>query len=197
MAQKKISFIELEQLVREGNNVSQIAQKLGVTKGAVSKALKKLNVAINKDLALRSAPEVVDRNIDAIDQLQKINDYANELLDLLMRWGKGDEEALQILESQVATKKVRVGKKIEFVKEFKMKDPRELALKAMAEIRGQLNLQLELFKCLYDIEAVKQFQEEVLGAINEVSPEVRDRILHKLTERRAIRSTIDFPGRIP
>jgi len=163
MAQKKISFIELEQLVREGNNVSQIAQKLGVTKGAVSKALKKLNVAINKDLALRSAPEVVDRNIDAIDQLQKINDYANELLDLLMR----------------------------------MKDPRELALKAMAEIRGQLNLQLELFKCLYDIEAVKQFQEEVLGAINEVSPEVRDRILHKLTERRAIRSTIDFPGRIP
>ena len=42
--------------------------------------------------------------------LGKINSYANELLDLLMRWKRGDDEALQILESQVsANRKFRVG----------------------------------------------------------------------------------------
>lgn len=192
MAQRKISFIELEQLVREGNGVSEIARKLGVTKGAVSKALKRLNVALTKDVAFRSAPEIVDKNLNAVEQLQKINKYANELLDLLIRWNRGDDEALQVLESQIADKKVRVGKKIEFVREFKFKDPRELALKAMAEIRGQLNLQLEIFKTLYDFQAIAEFQREVLEAIGNASSEIRDKIVHNLQEARAIRSTLEF-----
>jgi len=99
MARKKISFIELEQLVREGNGVSEIAKQIGVTKGAVSKALKKLNVGITKDVVLRSASEVVEKKINALEQLEKINSYANELLDLLMAWNRGDNKALQVLES--------------------------------------------------------------------------------------------------
>jgi transposase-like protein len=192
MAQKKISFIELEQLVREGNGVSEIARKMGVTKGAVSKALKKLNVAISKDVALRSAPQVVERKINAIEQLQKINEYANELLDLLMRWNRGDEEALQILESQIATKKVRIGKKEEFVREYKFTDPRQLALRAMAEIRGQLEVQMELFKTLYNAEEVAAFQKIVLNEIGHESPETKSRILQRLNERRAARSTLSL-----
>ena len=111
MNDKKISNLELEQLVREGNGVSEIARKLGVTKGAVSKRLKALNVAITKDVTLHHAGDIVEKKLDAIGQLQKINDYANELLDLLMRWNRGDEEALQILENQVRKVKVRGSKK--------------------------------------------------------------------------------------
>jgi len=190
MGQKKLSNIELEQLVREGNGVSEIARKLGVSKGTVSKRLKALNTAISKDVTLRSAPEIVERKLDAISQLQKINDNANEILDLLMRWNRGENEALQILESQV--RKVRVKGSEEEITEYKFKDPRELALKAMAEIRGQLNLQLEIFKTLYDMKAVASFQQEVLDAIAEASPEVRDAIIHRLNEKRAIRSTLEF-----
>jgi hypothetical protein len=109
-----------------------------------------------------------------------------------MDWQKGDGKALQILESQVSTKKIRVGDQEEFVKEFKFKDPRELALKAMAEIRSQLKLQLEIFQCLYDMKAVQEFQDEVLTAIGDVTPDVRKRIIHKLNEKRAIRSVIKF-----
>ena len=61
-----------------------------------------------------------------------------------------------------AQKTVRVGKDEEEVVEYKLKDPRELALKAMAEIRGQLKLQLEIFQALYDMKAVQEFQQEVL-----------------------------------
>ena len=190
MGQKKLSNIELEQLVREGNGVSEIARKLGVSKGTVSKRLKALNTAISKDVTLRSAPEIVERKLDAISELQKINDNANEILDLLMRWNRGENEALQILESQV--RKVRVKGSEEEITEYKFKDPRELALKAMAEIRGQLNLQLEIFKTLYDMKAVASFQQEVLDAIAEASPEVRDAIIHRLNEKRAIRSTLEF-----
>ena len=38
----------------------------------------------------------------------------------------------------------------------------------MAEIRGQLDLQLDIFKTLYDVEAMAEFQKEVLSAIEEV-----------------------------
>ncbi|MBN1841682.1 MAG: hypothetical protein JW883_05295, partial [Deltaproteobacteria bacterium] len=110
----------------------------------------------------------------------------------LMRWNRGDDEALQILEGQVSTKKVRVGDQEEFVKEFKFKDPRELALKAMGEIRGQLKLQLEIFQALFDMRAVEEFQQEVLAAIGDASPDVRSAIIGKLNQRRAIRSTVKF-----
>jgi predicted transcriptional regulator len=190
MPKRTISNVELERLVREGKGVSRIAQVLGVTPGAVSKRLKALNVAITRSVALHHVDEVVAKKINAIEQLQKINTYAHELLDLLMRWNRGDDEALQILETQV--RKVKVRGSEEEVTEYKFKDPRELALKAMQEIRGQLNLQLEVFKTLYDLQAMEEFQREVLTAIGEASPDVRDKIVHNLQKRRAIRSTLEF-----
>ena len=151
---------------------------------------KALNIAITKNVAMHHAGEIVEKKINAIEQLQKINDYANELLNLLMRWDRGDEEALQILESQV--RKIRVKGFEEEVSDYKFKDPRELALKAMAEIRSQLSLQLDIFKTLYDMTAVAEFQKEVLTAIGEVAPNVRDKIIHSLQKARAIRSTFEF-----
>jgi hypothetical protein len=62
----------------------------------------------------------------------------------------------------------------------------------MQEIRGQLKLQLEIFQALYDMQAVAEFQREVLEAIGDASPETRDRIIHNLKEKRAIRSTLEF-----
>ena len=179
-------------MLKSGKSQRQVAQFFGVTEGAVSKAKKELNICVVKNLALENAHRVVDKNINAIDQLQKINNHANWLLDLLMNWQKGDGHALQILETQVSTKKVRVGDQEEFVREFKFKDPRELALKAMAEIRGQLKLQLEIFQCLYDLKAIQEFQTEVLTAIGDVDPDVRKRIVYNLNQKRALRSAVKF-----
>lgn len=190
MAKPKFTDLELKRLVRRGLSGSAIAERLGVSKGAVSMRLKALNEAITKDVTLRNAGEIVEKEINAIDQLQRINTHANEILDLLMRWQRGEPEALRILESQVRL--VKVNDEEEPVKEFKFKDPRELALKAMQEIRGQLKLQLEIFQCLFDIKAVAAFQEEVLDAIGRAAPEIRDRIVRNLQERRAIRSTLEL-----
>ena len=130
--------------------------------------------------------------INVVGQLQKINLAANELLDILLRWNRGDDEALQILESQV--RKVRTGKggNTEEITEYRFRDPRELAFKAMQEIRGQLKLQLEIFQALYDMQAVQQFQAEVLEIIGNVSPEARDEIIRHLNEKNALRSNLDL-----
>lgn len=176
MPKPKIDRIKLNQMLRSGKSPKEVAQFFGVSEAAVSKARKELNVAIVKNVALESAHKVVDKQLDTINQLKKINESANEILDLLMRWSRGDEDALQTLESQGQGKR----------------DPRELALKAMQEIRGQLSLQLEIFRTLYDVQAIAEFQKEVLNAIGEVSPDVRDRIIQKLKEGRSLRSSISI-----
>ncbi len=186
----KIDRVKLNQMLSAGKSQKEIAQVFGVTEGAVSKARKELNIAVVKNVSLERAHQVVEKNLNAVEQLQKINAHANEILDTLMRWNRGDKEALQILESQV--RKVKVRGSEEEITEYRLKDPRELALKAMAEIRGQLSLQLDIFKTLNDLQAVAEFQKEVLTIIGEVDANVRDRIIQRLKEGRAIRQSVEI-----
>ena len=188
MPEPKIDKLKLHRLLSSGKSQKEAAQVFGVTEGAISRVVKSLNISVVKNVALETAHKVVEKNINTLAQLQKINDHANGLLDLLMRWNKGDNEAIQILESQV--RKVKVKGTEEEISEYRFKDPRELSLKCMAEIRGQLNLQLDIFKTLYDVEAIAEFQKEVLSAIEEVSPNVRNTIIRRLKERKALRGSL-------
>jgi hypothetical protein len=192
MPKPKIDRVKLDQMLRAGKSQKEVAQVFQVSEGAISKAKKELNLAVVRNVSLESAHKIVGRSLDSIGQLQKINSHANWLLDVLMKWNKGDSEALQVLESQVAGKKVRIGDKEEFVREFKFKDPRELALHAMQEIRGQLKLQLEIFQTLYDMNEILSFQREVLEVIGDVSKEARDEIVRRLKERRALRNAVEW-----
>jgi hypothetical protein len=197
MTTKRISTAELQKCFEAGLGVSETARQLNVTKGAISKRAKSLGINLRrstskansiKDVVLFHAGDIVTKEINAVKQLQKINSHANELLDLLMRWNRGDDEALQILESQV--RKVKVRGSEQEITEYKFKDPRELALRAMQEIRGQIQLQFEIFSKLYDMESVAEFQEAILTTIQEVEPDVRKRIIEKLKDRRILRSAI-------
>jgi predicted transcriptional regulator len=175
VANVKINDRALLRLIdKEGLSQSAAAKELGVTRQAVSKRLQELRGKTTKVIVAKKIEDVVDRKLDAVAQLQKINEYANELLDLLMRWSRGEENAMQALESQIP------------------KDPRELALKVMSEIRGQLRLQLDIFQCLYDLKAVQEFQDEVLSAIGDVAPDVRDEIIRRLNKSRVIRTAVKF-----
>jgi AcrR family transcriptional regulator len=170
VSKTKISNIELEQLVRQGLGVSEIARKVGVSKGTVSSRLKALKVAINQRVVLHDAGEIVERKLDAVAQLEKINQAINVELDRIqedLKEAKGDGRlALQMIQ-----------------------------IKHSEEVRKQLALQLEIFKALYDMAAVAEFQKEVLTAIGEASPDVRDKIIHNLQKARAIRSTLEFNQR--
>jgi len=190
----KIDIDKLQvMLEREGKSPKECAEYFGVSPAAISKARKALGVSMNRFAVTARTEEIVDGKLNAVAQLQKINENANELLDLCMRWQRGDDVALRILESQV--KKIMVGKgeNAQEVKRFKFKDPRELALKAMNEIRGQLNLQLEIFKVLYHAEAVKEFQTELVELLGEVDPEIRAEFIRRLREKGVVYGYFENP----
>ncbi len=191
MPKPKINENKLLYLIDKQNlNQSQAAKALGVSRQAVSKRLQKMRGRTTKVVAVKKVQQVVDQKIDAIDQLQKINSDAREILDLCMRWQRGDPVALQILESQV--RYVSFNGQEEPVKEYKMKDPRELALKAMAEIRHQLGLRVQIFQALYSLREVEEFQNTVLEVMREVDPDVRREIIRRLNAKRSVRAAIRF-----
>ncbi len=189
MRKPKINDRKLLQLLdKEGKSQSEAARELGVSRQAVNKRLQEIRGKTTKVVVAKKIEEVVDRKIDALEQLQKINDYANELLDLLMRWNRGENEALQALENQV--KRVRIGDEELDIKEVKFKDPRQLALQAMGEIRNQLKLQLEIFQALFSLQAAEEFQNILLDIIAEVDPNVRSEIIRRINAQRTVRSAL-------
>ena len=125
---------------------TEAAKELGVSRQAVSKRLQEIRGKTTGAIIAKRVDKVIDRKIDAMDQLNRINEYTNEILDRVMAWGRGDDEALQALEGQVKNKKVRVGNEEIEVPELKLRDPREIALRACGEIRNQIKLQFEIFQ---------------------------------------------------
>jgi hypothetical protein len=188
-----IDFKVLNKLVAEGKGTAEIAKHFNVTPGAVSQAKTKLKIAVVKDVALESAHKVVSKNLDAVAQLQKINRAANKLLDELTGEDRTINRMVKAVEGALSVEgdPKKQGEQIRKVI-LRVNQDRNTALKACAEIRGQLNLQLDIFRTLYDLQAIAEFQKEVLTSIGEEAPDVRDRIIRRLQKGRAIRSAIKF-----
>ena len=156
MVNPKINDSKLLRLIdKENLNQSDAAKKLGVSRQAVSHRLQELRGKTTSVVAAKKVDQVINKKLDAIAQLQKINVQANKLLDELEH------------------------------------DP-GLKLKTMAEIRGQLKLQLEIFQTLYSLQAAEEFQKAVMEVLREVSPDVRNAVIRKLNEKRAIRSALRY-----
>jgi len=193
MPKPKINENKLLALIDEEKlNQSQAAKVLGVSRQAVSKRLLKIRGKTTRIIATKKVEQVVDRKIDSMGQLQKINSDANEILDLCMRWQRGDPVALQIMETQV--RQINVGTREDpiMVEKAKFKDPREIALRAMAEIRQQLDLQTRMFQALYSIQEVKEFMNTVLEVMREVDPDVRREIIRRLNDKKSANSAVHF-----
>ena len=190
MGGTKIDYRELDQMLRAKKPYSEIAKHFGVTKGRISQAKKEMRNNINKVTVMEKAAEVVHEHLDIMAQLRKINEDANRMLDLLIRWQEVDAEALRVLESQIKTVKFgKDGEKIG-VQEVRMKDPRELTLRCMAEIRNQLKLQLDMYESYLEFNDRKRFQEEVLRILDEFEPGVKQRAINRLKDRALLRGAV-------
>ena len=69
MPKPKIDKVKLSELLRVGKSQKEIAQVFSVSEGAISKAKKEVGIAVVRNVALESAHKVVDKNLNAIDQL--------------------------------------------------------------------------------------------------------------------------------
>ncbi len=167
MTLRKIDKIKLNRMFMAGKTQRECARIFGVSEAAISQVKKELNIAVVKSVVLENAHRVVKHNLDAAGQLSKINQKANLILDEMMKTMQENN-----------------------LSEFQYKTVRELALKSMAEVRNQLNLQLEMLRTLHDVEQVAAFQEEVLQIISEVDEKAKDEIIKRLRGRRALRASV-------
>lgn len=190
MPKPKFDRAQLSQLLQAGKSQREIAQILGVSESAVSRAKKELKNSVTKVATMEAAHTVVERELDIAGQLFGVNENAQELLSLCMAWARGDDVAIQVMESQVRKVRVGRGEDTEEVSEYKFKDPREIALKAMAEIRQQLRFQFEIYESLYDMKEVQKFQSVVVEVIREVDKETADKIVRSLKKEHALRAAV-------
>jgi biotin operon repressor len=193
MAQVKINDRELLRLIdKEKLTQTAVAKQLGVTRQAVSKRLQELRGRTTRVTACKKIEAVVDQGLDTWGQLSKVNKHANWLLDHVMRWIRGDEAAIQVLEKNVRQVNVGTREDPEWATEYKFTDPHQIALRAMAEIRAQIDLQLKIFEMLYSAREVDAFQTEVLEILAEVDKGVRDEIIKRLNAKRVTRQALRF-----
>lgn len=183
----------------------EAAKVLGISKQAVNSRIKKIRSKTTQSVVtgqVRQIDTIVQDKLDTMGQLVKSNKYANELLDACMSWTRGDPEAIQVLEN--TRRRIRLGVKggpdgeegngFKWVDEFKFKDPREIALKAMAEIRHQLKLQFDMFSTIFSLKQAELFQAAIIEEIRMCEPDVAKHIVERLHSKQAIRRIIEQPG---
>ena len=189
MGKQKFDRVKMSRMLREGKSQKDIARSMNVSEAAICKAKKELNINVVKNVALENAHRVTEEHLDAVQQVQKINVKANKMLDQLTGEDKVINRIVKAVEGVLAYEGDPVKQKAYIRKVVnQINSDRNLTIKIMSEIRGQLNLQLEIFQALYSMKAVQEFQREVLEIIGEIEPDAKRKIVQRLKERSALRA---------
>jgi hypothetical protein len=193
MGKPKFSREELSELIVKGKSQTEIASHFGVSRVAIHKALKGMGLTATKHIATMGVPEkMIEHNLNAYEQLKKVNDNANELLDLIMAWQRGDDVALRVLESQVRKIKIGAGENATEAIALKIKDPREVAIKVMEVIKDQLQLHLKFYRTFFDAKAFADFRKAFIFAMEKINPEAREIMVKELQKERLLPPGIEL-----
>lgn len=167
MARTKVSDGDLRAYLDEGHSQADAARHFGVSQAAIHQRLKRLRRLTSQVVALEKAGAVVDEQLTATARLDRVQ----HVIDEELRW------AVQQARGEGADRRALV----------------DVILKLSGEVRQQLGLQLEISRTLVDLRLFKEFQETVVQAIQEESPDTARRIIARLKERRALRPSANLP----
>jgi len=179
----KFKTNELLKLIQEGKSQREAAALLGVSEGAVSKRLKAVGVAVNKQVALFAAPQVLQRQLSTVEQLEGLGRQGRDLLEMVHKCIHGDIGRDPEARDAMYRLKRLAGQK---------RDLLSFLVSLQGEIRKQLEFDFNMRKEIYNIRQVQDFQDVVLQEIKASAPEVAQRIVTRLTEIQATRSSLDF-----
>jgi len=157
---RKVDLNQISKLRDSGLSSTDIAAKIGVSKGAISQGFKKLGLSGSQDVVLRVAGQLNNSKLNAMSKLEKICGVVEGELDRIQEELKKAEGRGRI-------------------------DWQEIQLKHTAEIRKQLSLLLEISQALYRIEEVDAFKRVVLEELGKIAPEARDKVMTALKQRRS------------
>ena len=172
----------IKQLVELGWKQSTSADFFAVSQAAVSKAKKRIDLAVSKDVALFSAPKMIDAKLSLADQLEALGKQCRELLEMVHVVLHGDPASQDYRDSQTKLRRL-AGQK---------RDLGGFLIQLQAELRKQLEFVFKMQSEIYSLKKVEEFQSIVLEEIQNAAPEVQQRIVSRLTEINAARSALDF-----
>ncbi len=142
--------------------VEDIAEHFGVTPQAVYQAIKR----VNKD----AIAEIFSKGQSLIDKQVTVQGV---LLGLMQDAGELLRDIKTVLDEDEWD---RIGI-----------EKRKLLLATSAEIRQQLSMYSDIQGKIFSVEAHQEFQQIVIDAIKEASPEVAEKITEKLKRRQPLR----------
>lgn len=171
MPRRKFTDLELGERIREGKTVKEIAAEFGVSPQAVYQRAKQLKMNIGKEIVLNQAAVIVKQEFDAAQQLLKINETSNELLDLLIEavqaGGEEQKEKLKKLEPLL-------GEKASIL---------EALIKIKGEIRQQLRLVMDIWQKKFEFGQLADFQQAIIEELGKESPALQKRVVERIKSR--------------
>jgi uncharacterized coiled-coil protein SlyX len=158
MGRTKITLLELGERLRQGKTKAEIAAEFGMTVRGVQKKASKLDIEISKAAALHQGGIILSQQIDANAQLLKINESVNRSLGLLEARLLYSEDGQEKLNHAVVDQQLR----------------------AIAEVRKQLELLAKVAADWLEAKRLAAVYEAIIGEIGRESPECRNRIIRRL-----------------
>jgi predicted RNA polymerase sigma factor len=167
MAPTKVHDHELRAFLDAGHTQAQAARHFGVSEPAIHQRLKRMKTLTSRVVALeRAGVAVTEGQASATDRLERVQ----RIIDGQLTWAEGQT-------------------KCEGADRMALAD---VILKLTGEVRQQLALQLSITRALVDLREVRDFQKTVQEVIESVDPDVAQRIVARLKERRALRPSAEL-----
>ena len=166
MAQARVSDVDLRAFLDGGHTRAEAARHFGVSEAAIHKRLKRMRVLTSQVVALEKAGAVVEEKLSATARLERVQ----QIIDEELAWAVTQARQEGADRGALA----------------------DVIMRLAGEVRQQLGLQLAISRTLVDLRVVKDFQETVVEAIRQESPDTALRIVARLKERRALRPTAEL-----
>ena len=166
MAKQTIDRQEVRELYDKGLGVVQIADKLGISKGSVSKILKQMGIQVTR-VAIEAAPKYVSKQETATDHLLYLTNKARAELE----W----------IETSVPPKN-----------EPDYRAWQDQKLKFAAEMRKLISAMADIGYKLFQANEVNEILKIIDEEIGNESIECQSRIRQRLQRRRDIRFPVEF-----
>jgi hypothetical protein len=168
MAASAFTDAALHAFLDTGHSQAAAARHFGVSEAAIHQRMKRLKRLTSKVMALEKAGEVVEEKLTANERLR----HAERVIFDQLTWVEEHAKQPGVDRPQLI----------------------DMVLKVTAEIRQQVLVRANLTRMLYDLKYIQEFQETVVDAIREESPETARRIIVRLKEKRALRPSAELPS---
>lgn len=179
--------VMVELVVNRGWTKAAAAEFFEVSGAAVTRAFQRMELAVAKNIPAQQAGQALmtAQLSDSGARLAALAKQCQDILDLCSTVVSASDEYLPaVIEAKSKLRRL-VGTK---------GSVGQMAVALMGEARKQLEFVFNMQREVFAMKRVEEFQGVVLDEIKAASPEVQQRIMVRLTQVQAFRSSLDLSG---